>query len=227
MLSSSSVPFPDGRTSLRNTYLLLGVGAAVLVAATVVGVGAMGRHDAQVPGAPTVTQSLPSGHPSVAATQSSSVSPSPAATGQGGLKQLQAAAKADPHDVTAQLKLGDAYFLAQRFALAEKAYQSALHTRPGDPTATVRLAMVWHASGQTQRAVRAIEGVLAQQPAGPGGPLLPGHHLLLHGARAGRPRRVGQGRGHRPQVRDRAPVPGLRGPHRWQAHVVVRRLSGY
>ena len=149
---------------MRNTYLLLGVGAAVLVAATVVGVGAMGRHDAQVPGAPTVTQSLPPGHPSVAATQGSSVTPSPAATGQGGLKQLQAAAKANPHDVTAQLKLGDAYFLAQRFTLAEKAYQSALHSRPGDPTATVRLAMVWHASGQTQRAVRAIEGVLAQQP---------------------------------------------------------------
>jgi tetratricopeptide (TPR) repeat protein len=149
---------------LRNTYLLLGVGAALLVAATVVVVGAMERHDAQPPGAPAVAQTLPSGHPTVAATQGSGGAPSPAATAQGDLKQLEAIAKADPRDVTAQLKLGDAYFLAQRYTLAEKAYQSALHTRPGDPTATVRLAMVWHAGGQTQRAVRAIEGVLAQQP---------------------------------------------------------------
>jgi tetratricopeptide (TPR) repeat protein len=62
------------------------------------------------------------------------------------------------------LKLGDAYLLAQRFRQAAEAFEAGLRLRPGDPAATVRLAMVWHAGGDSQRAIEAIKGVLAGTP---------------------------------------------------------------
>ena len=150
---------------MRNKYVLTGIGAAVLVAAVIVVVGSMaGSSDGGGTVAPASAQSLPPGHPTVnagagatpAATTSSSVKRS--------ISQLEKKSKAHPRDAAVLLKLGDAYFLAQQYARAEKAFARALQLKPGDATATVRLAMVWHADGQTTRAVRAIRGVVADKP---------------------------------------------------------------
>jgi tetratricopeptide (TPR) repeat protein len=62
------------------------------------------------------------------------------------------------------LELGDAYFLQRDYDLAGRAYEGVLRLRPDDPTATVRLAMVWHAAGRPRRAMAAIEEALAAHP---------------------------------------------------------------
>ena len=150
---------------LRNKYVLTGIGTAVLVAAVIVVVGSMaGSSDSGGTDAPIAEQSLPPGHPTVndgagatpAATTSSSVKRS--------ISQLEKKSKADPGNAAVLLKLGDAYFLAQQYAKAEEAFGRALRLKPGDAAATVRLAMVWHADGDTKRALRAIKGVIADRP---------------------------------------------------------------
>jgi cytochrome c-type biogenesis protein CcmH/NrfG len=153
--------------SLRNKYVLAGIGGAVLLAAVIVVVGSLaGASDEGDTGVPTASaSSLPPGHPAVSGDKADAT---PAATTSSSLKrsvsQLEKKSEAHPNDVTLLLKLGDVYFLAQRYSQAEKAFQQVLRLKPSDPAATVRLAMVWHADGDTQRAVHAIQGVLEEQP---------------------------------------------------------------
>jgi cytochrome c-type biogenesis protein CcmH/NrfG len=146
-------------------YVLAGIGTAVLVAAVVVVVGSLAGASGDERGVPTAQQSLPPGHPSLdggetgatpAATTSSSVKRS--------ISELEKKSKARPKDAGVQLKLGDAYFLAQQYDEAEGAFDKALALDPGNPVATVRLAMVWHAEGDTPRALRAIRGVIVDHP---------------------------------------------------------------
>ena len=150
---------------MRNKYVLTGIGAAVLVAAVIVVVGSMaGSSDGGGTVAPAAGQSLPPGHPTVDNGSGATPAATTSSTVKRSISQLEKKSKADPRDAAVLLKLGDAYFLSQQYAKAEKAFSRALQLKPGDATATVRLAMVWHADGETTRAVRAIKGVIADQP---------------------------------------------------------------
>jgi len=144
---------------LKRHYLLFGLGAAVIVAAAVVAVGATSGDGATVSG--TAAGALPPGHPSPGATGGTAGASSQV---EQTIARLQKASAADPHNAAVLLSLGDAYMLGGRYRQAERAYRNALVSRPGDATATVRLAMVWHAEGQTKRATSSLGAVLAKEP---------------------------------------------------------------
>jgi cytochrome c-type biogenesis protein CcmH/NrfG len=153
---------------LRKHYVLAGVGVAVLVAAVIVVVGtSTGDGDAAgSAGEPsTAAQSLPPGHPSVNA-KGGEATPAPATDNavQQKISQLVTASAAQPDNVAVLLELGDAYFLGQRYQQAARTFRTALQLDPGNPTATVRLAMVWHADGDSARAAQAIQAVLDKTP---------------------------------------------------------------
>ena len=169
MLSSQgSRPLTHGRTSLKKHYVLAGVGVAVLLAAVIVVVGmSSGGGDAAgtVGEPPTAGQSLPPGHPAVDDTAGASP-PAPVTDDavHQQIAQLESASADQPDNVAVLLELGDAYFLGQRYQQAARTFRTALQIDPGNPTATVRLAMVWHADGDSQRAARAIKAVLGKTP---------------------------------------------------------------
>jgi Tfp pilus assembly protein PilF len=151
---------------LKRHYLLVGVGVAVLVAAGIVVAGtSLGSGDDAGPVAepPTAGQSLPPGHPSV---DGDEATPAPVTDDavQQKIAQLESASADQPDDVAVLLELGDAYFLGQRYAQAARTFRTALQIDPGNPTATVRLAMVWHADGASGRATQAIKAVLGKTP---------------------------------------------------------------
>ena len=153
---------------MRKHYLLAGVGVAVLVAAVIVVVGTYsGDGDAAgtVAEAPAAEESLPPGHPSVDA-NSGDATPAPVTDDavQAKIARLQTASADQPDDVGTLLELGDAYFLGQRLRQAERTFRAALQLDPGNATATVRLAMVWHADGDSERAAQAIQAVIADSP---------------------------------------------------------------
>ena len=148
---------------MRRHYLLFGMGAAVLVAAAIVAVGAASGDGAAVTGA-AASQGLPAGHPSTDANGDTSTVASSSGKVDETILRLQKASTAEPHNATLLMSLGDAYVLGGRYHRAERAYRAALAYRPGDATATVRLAMVWQAEGQTQRATTSLSAVLAKDP---------------------------------------------------------------
>jgi cytochrome c-type biogenesis protein CcmH/NrfG len=153
---------------LRKHYVLAGVGVAVLVAAVIVVVGtSSGNGDAAgtVATTPTAGQSLPPGHPSVDA-KGGAATPAPVTDDavQQKIARLVTASADQPDNVAVLLELGDAYFLGQRYQRAARTFRAALQLDPGNPTATVRLAMVWHADGDTARAAQAIQAVLDSTP---------------------------------------------------------------
>jgi Flp pilus assembly protein TadD len=147
---------------LRRHYLLFGMGAAILVAAAIVVVGATTGDGTAVTGA--AASQLPPGHPSTDASGDTGTVAGSTGKVDKTIEQLQKASAADPTNATLLMSLGDAYVLGGRYRQAERAYRSALVTRPGDTTATVRLAMVWHAEGQTKRAATSLSTVLARDP---------------------------------------------------------------
>jgi len=77
---------------------------------------------------------------------------------------LERAHEANPDSVRVALNLGDAYFAAERYDDAATVYERALAIDPGHPSASVRMAMVWHARGDDERAIRAIERVITALP---------------------------------------------------------------
>ncbi len=158
---------------MKRHYLLVGVGVAVLVAAGIVVAGIVvagtssGAGDAADTMAqqPTGGQSLPPGHPPVS-DKGDENTPAPASDDavQQRIAQLESASADQPDDVAVLLELGDAYFLGQRYPQAARTFRTALQIDPGNPTATVRLAMVWHAEGASERAAQAIKAVLGKTP---------------------------------------------------------------
>ena len=95
------------------------------------------------------------------------------------IAQLQRKRAADPDDVTVLLALGRRRFCRQRYRAAAQAYQRPSSSSRANATASVRLAMVWHAEGQSEQAMKAIKAVHRPDPCRPGSPLLSGHRLLL------------------------------------------------
>ena len=153
---------------MKKLYVLTGVGVAVLVAAVIVVVGtSSGGSDAAgtVAERATAGQSLPPGHPAIDGKAGEST-PAPVANDavQQKIAQLQRDSTEQPDDVAVLLELGDAYFLGQRYQQAARTFRAALLIDPGNPTATVRLAMVWHADGDSARAAQAIKAVLDKTP---------------------------------------------------------------
>ena len=153
---------------MKKHYVLAGVGVAALVAAVVVIVGlTSGGGDAagNAAGPSTAGQSLPPGHPAIGGKAGESTSPP---VTDDAVKQkidkLESASADQPDNVAVLLQLGDAYFLGQRYQLAARTFRRALRLDPGNPTATVRQAMVWHAEGDSQRAAQAIKAVLDKTP---------------------------------------------------------------
>jgi len=153
---------------LKKPYVLVGVGVAALVAATIVVIGMSSTSDdaASTVAVPsTAAQSLPAGHPTIAS-KAGDTTPAPATddTVQQKIAKLENAGAEQPNNVAVLLALGDAYFLGQRYQQAERTFRAVLQLDPGNPTATVRLAMVWHADGDSQRAAQAIRAVLVTSP---------------------------------------------------------------
>ena len=152
---------------MKRHYVLIGIGVATLAAATVVviGIGADGGGTDGASGTAAVTRPLPSGHPAVTGTGEGEAAAIPSDPPvQHTVTQLRAATKADPQDADLLLKLGDALFLGQRYREAGRAFRSVLRLEPGNTAATVRMAMVWHAGGDSPRALAALEDVLADTP---------------------------------------------------------------
>jgi cytochrome c-type biogenesis protein CcmH/NrfG len=150
---------------LKGHYVLAGVGVAVLVAAAIVVVGMRteaGDAADAIAGLPTAGQSLPPGHPAV--DDKATHPPVTDDAVKQKIAQLQSARADEPDNVGVLLELGDAYFLGQRYQQASRTFRAALQIDPGNPTATVRLAMVWHADGDSVRAARAIKAVLSKNP---------------------------------------------------------------
>jgi len=157
-----------GRTRLKKHYVLAGVGVALLVAAAIVVAGtSSGGGDAAGAAAEpsTAGQSLPPGHPAVGGKAGeATAAPVTDDAVQQKIAQLERASADQPDDVALLLELGDAYFLGQHYQQAARTFRTALQIDPGNPTATVRLAMVWHADGDSKRAAEAVKAVLDAAP---------------------------------------------------------------
>jgi tetratricopeptide (TPR) repeat protein len=149
---------------LKKHYVVVGLGIAVVVAVTIVAVGTGAGTDTS--SGSTGDASLPPGHPAVSPspTSGATTATSPGKSLRKTISRLESSHKKRPNNRSVLLKLGDAYFLGQRYTAAANAYQEALDLKPGDSTATVRLAMVWHAEGQSQQALKAIKAVIAEEP---------------------------------------------------------------
>lgn len=141
---------------------MVGIAAAVAVTVVVAGVSFGGRGGT---GSPAAGRDLPEGHPSMTADGGrASAEPDSSVSALRTIAALERATDADPQDTGVLIELGDAYFLAQRYQDAARAYRRALRLVPGDASATVKLAMVWHADGDSERAAAAIAEVLAREP---------------------------------------------------------------
>ena len=146
----------------------IAVGAAVALAATVVAVGMASSEgddsSSTTAVVPSTGGSLPAGHPSIAATLNATAAPAPGDQVQKNIARLEDQSAADPADVDVLLDLGDAYFLGQHLQQAGHAFTRVLQQDPGNATAQVGLAMVWHARGDSGRAETALRAVIAAHP---------------------------------------------------------------
>ena len=157
---------------MRRSLALIAVAAAVAVAAVIVVAGmnsgggdAAGASGGASAGTSGATDTLPSGHPSVAVDQEQPVADTDAdADSSDPVALLEKRRAKDPTDVGVLLDLGKAYFMRQRLQQAERAYSDALAQEPGSAMAQVGLAMVWHAKGDSKRAETALLQVLDAHP---------------------------------------------------------------
>lgn len=155
---------PTGRSCLGKLLPLAGLATAVVVAGTIAFVGSALQGDASTAGvaSPGATSSLPASHPTISG-GAPVAAPSAEPLSQS-IRRLEKARAADPDDTDVLLELGDAYFAQRDYDQAGAAYGDVLELQPEDPTATVRLAMTWHAIGHPRRAIAAILEVLAGRP---------------------------------------------------------------
>jgi cytochrome c-type biogenesis protein CcmH/NrfG len=151
---------------------LIAVAAAVAVAAVIVvaGMNSGGATDADAATGDT-PGALPSGHPSIAATDEATADPHAGdqeadepAVDDDTLAGLEARRDDSPGDAQALVDLGEAYFMRQRLQQAEQAYSEALAVDPENTAAQVGLAMVWHADGDSKRAEKALADILEAHP---------------------------------------------------------------
>ena len=147
---------------MRRSLALIAVGAAVAVAAVVVVAGMTSGDDGAAAG--TATETLPSGHPSVAAESKPAEDPAPDAGVEDTIARLEGQRAEDPADMDVLVKLGEAYFMGQRLQLARQAYDEVIQQDPDNAAAQVGLAMVLHAKGESGRAEKSLRAVLDAHP---------------------------------------------------------------
>jgi len=142
---------------LRKSHALIGVVVlAVTVVVIVVDGCASSDHGLSV--VPSTTMpTLPPSLPAFAGTNSG-------ATVQQTVSHLEKALAKQPGDVKTELALANAYLLSQRYDQAALLFSEVLATNPENRIAPVRLALVWHAEGNDQKAVRRIAVVLRKWP---------------------------------------------------------------
>jgi cytochrome c-type biogenesis protein CcmH/NrfG len=80
------------------------------------------------------------------------------------IAELKTAVRAHPRNSRLLLELGDAFFLGRDYRKAGRAFRSVLRLAPGNAAATVRMAMVWHADGDSPRAIAMLKEVLVATP---------------------------------------------------------------
>lgn len=147
---------------MRRYSTVIVVAIAVAVAATIVVASSVrGTGDGAVrPG--TTASTVLADHPNPGVSPRSGMVDTAAAAES--IAALERAHAANPGSVRVGLNLGDAYFAAERYDEAAEAYGEALEASPGHPSATVRMAMVWHVRGDDERAIDLIERVIAVLP---------------------------------------------------------------
>lgn len=134
--------------------------AGAMVVAAVIGFVGSANHSGSA--APTQSAanatSLPRGHLSIC--PSSSAAPDNS--------QIIAALKAklgkNPSDTQTMTALGTAFSMSEQYDKAKALLVRALRLRPGDPEATVQLAMVDYARGNNANAKALIRGALKENP---------------------------------------------------------------
>jgi cytochrome c-type biogenesis protein CcmH/NrfG len=156
---------PRGGPLLRKSHALIGVAAALAVTVAVIvvdGCASSGQGSSVVPSTtmPTVPPSLPA----VGAATGSPASTNSGATVQQTIAHLEKALAKQPGDVKTELALANAYLLSQRYDQAALLFSEVLATNPENRIAPVRLALVWHAQGNDQKAISRIASVLRKWP---------------------------------------------------------------
>ena len=148
-----------GRTPLEENYALLLTASTIVAAAVIVFVGSANDSGSAAPtqSAANVT-SLPAGNPSIC--PSSSAAPD--------ASQIIAALKVKlgkkPSKAQTMTALGTAFLASEHYDKAEALFLRALRLCPGDPEASVQLAMVYHARGNDTKAKALIRVVLKKNP---------------------------------------------------------------
>jgi tetratricopeptide (TPR) repeat protein len=148
---------------VRRYSTVIAIAVAAVLAAVIV-IASSARHDLSDGSASPAADAsaLPPEHPNTGVSPQSGMVDTAAAAAS--IAVLERAHAANPDSVRVALNLGDAYFAAERYDDAATVYAKALEIDPGHPSATVRMAMVWHARGDDERAIRAIERVIAALP---------------------------------------------------------------
>jgi len=145
----------------NSTVIVIAIAAALAVVIVIASSARQGLRDGSARPA-AETSPLPPDRPDTGVSPRSGMVDTAAAAQS--IAVLERAHEANPDSVRVALNLGDAYFAAERYDDAATVYEKALAISPGHPSATVRMAMVWHARGDDERAVRALERVIAAVP---------------------------------------------------------------
>ncbi len=149
---------------LRKSHALIGVAAALAVTVVVIVVEGCASSDHGLSVIPSTTMpTLPPSLPVVGGT-SPRAGTNGGATVQQTISHLEKALTKQPGNVKTELALADAYFLSQRYDQAALIFSEVLATNPENRIAPVRLALVWHAQGHDQKAVKSITAVLRKWP---------------------------------------------------------------
>ncbi len=144
---------------MRKDYALLLTASTIVAAAVIVFVGSANDSGSAAPTQPAANvTSVPPGRPSFC--PSSSAAPD--------ASQIIAALKVKlgkkPSKTQTMTALGTAFLASEDYDKAEALFLRALRLRPGDPEASVQLAMVYHARGNDTKAKALIRGVLKKNP---------------------------------------------------------------
>jgi len=162
MLYSPPGTVPRPRTGVRRHSTVIAIAIAAALAAIILVASSAWDASRSVDRPATTATTLPAERPNTGVSPQSGMVDTAAAGGS--IASLERAHGANPGSVRVSLNLGDAYFATQRLDEAASTYGDALRASPGHPSATVRMAMVWHVRGDDARAIRLIERVIAAVP---------------------------------------------------------------
>jgi len=144
---------------LRSHYTLLLTASTIVAAAVIVFVGS-GNDSGSAASTQSATNvtSLPPGRPSYC--PSSSAAPDASQT----IAALKVKLGKKPSKTQTMTALGTAFLASEHYDKAEALFLRALRLSPGDPEASVQLAMVCHTRGNDTKAKALIREVLKKNP---------------------------------------------------------------